>query len=143
MPQQKEERNIVLALQAIQNDPTLSARAVGKIYTISHEKLSRRRRGTQPRRDIPANSRKLTDLEELVVFQHILDLDSKGFPPGYLLKIWQIHFLQHAICHALGRVRLLTLLSAAQSSGHASSENTTARELSAKIQKSFVAGLSL
>ena len=95
------------------------------------------------RRDIPANSRKLTDLEELVVFQHILDLDSKGFPPGYLLKIWQIKFLQHAICHALRRVRLLTLLSAARSSGHASSEHKTARELSAKIQKSFVAGLSL
>jgi hypothetical protein len=33
------------------------------------------------RRDIPANSRKLTDLEESVIVQYILDLDSKGFPP--------------------------------------------------------------
>jgi hypothetical protein len=33
------------------------------------------------RRDIPANSRKLTDLEESVLLQHILDLATKGFPP--------------------------------------------------------------
>jgi hypothetical protein len=44
-------------------------------------KLSRRRRGQQSRRDIPANSRKLTDLEESVIIQYILDLDAKGFPP--------------------------------------------------------------
>jgi hypothetical protein len=35
----------------------------------------------QSRRDILANSRKLTNLEESVIVQHILDLDSKGFPP--------------------------------------------------------------
>jgi hypothetical protein len=44
-------------------------------------KLSRRRRGQQSRYDIPANSRKLTDLEEAVIVQYILDLDSKGFSP--------------------------------------------------------------
>ena len=81
MPQKVDERNIILALQVMQNDPKLSARAAGKIYTVSHEKLSRRRRGMQPRRDIPANSRKLTDLEESALVQHILSLDTKGFPP--------------------------------------------------------------
>ena len=35
----------------------------------------------QPRRDIPANLRKLTDLEETVLVQYILDLAVKGFPP--------------------------------------------------------------
>ena len=35
----------------------------------------------QPRRDIPANLRKMTDLEETVLVQHILDLATKGFPP--------------------------------------------------------------
>jgi hypothetical protein len=44
-------------------------------------KLSRCRRGQQSRHDIPANSRKLTDLEEAIIIQYILDLDSKGFPP--------------------------------------------------------------
>ena len=65
----------------MQNDLKLSARATRKIYSISHEKLSRRRRGMQPRRDIIANSRKLTNLEESVLVQYILDLATKGFPP--------------------------------------------------------------
>ena len=81
MPQKHDESRIILALQAMQNDPKLSARAAGKIYSVSHEKLSRRRRGMQPRRDIIANSRKLTNLEESVLVQYILDLATKGFPP--------------------------------------------------------------
>lgn len=76
-----DDAQLFLALQAMQNDPNLSARAAGKIYSVDHQKLSRRRRGMQSRRDIPANSRKLTDLEESVIVQYILDLDSKGFPP--------------------------------------------------------------
>ena len=44
-------------------------------------KLSRCRRGQQSQRNILANSRKLTDLEEDVIVQYILALDSKGFPP--------------------------------------------------------------
>ena len=81
MPQKNDERQINLALQAMQNDPDLSARAAGKIYSVDHEKLSRRKCGMRPRRDIPANLRKLTDLEESVLVQHILDLATKGFPP--------------------------------------------------------------
>ena len=81
MPQKNDESQIILALQAMQNDPKLSARAAGRIYCVDHEKLSRRKRGIQPRRDIPANSRKLTDLEESVLIQYILDLAVKGFPP--------------------------------------------------------------
>jgi hypothetical protein len=81
MPQTNNEGNINLALQAMQNDPTLSARAVGKIFTCSHHKLSSRKLGIQPRRDISANSQKLTNLEELVLVQHILDLSIKGFSP--------------------------------------------------------------
>ena len=81
MPQEDDERKIILALQAMQNDPKLSARAAAKIYSCSHYKLSSRKLGIRPRRDIPANSRKLTDLEESVLVQHILDLATKGFPP--------------------------------------------------------------
>jgi hypothetical protein len=81
MPETNNERNINLALQAIRNDPTLSARAAGKIYSCRHQKLSLRRHGIQPRRDIPANSRKLTDLEESVLVQYILDLSAKEFSP--------------------------------------------------------------
>jgi hypothetical protein len=34
-----------------------------------------------PRRDTVPNSRKLTQSEETVIVQHILDLDARGFPP--------------------------------------------------------------
>jgi hypothetical protein len=81
MPQKNDESQIVLALRAMQNDPKLSARAAGKIYSVDHQKLSRRRHSILSRRDISANSRKLTDLEESVLVQHILDLAAKGFPP--------------------------------------------------------------
>src|ERR1700722_2952353 len=47
----------------------------------SNAQISALHAGRTPRRDIQANSRKLTDLEESVIVQYILDLDSKGFPP--------------------------------------------------------------
>ena len=81
MRQKNDESQVILALQAMQNDKKLSARAAGKIYHVDHEKLSRRRRGMQSRCNISANSRRLTDLEESTIVEHILDLDSKGFPP--------------------------------------------------------------
>ncbi|KFZ25161.1 hypothetical protein V502_00372 [Pseudogymnoascus sp. VKM F-4520 (FW-2644)] len=80
MPLKSDEKNVILALQAMQNNPSLSARAAGKIYSVNHEKLCRRKLGIPSRCDIPANSRKLTDLEESVIVQHILDLAIKGFP---------------------------------------------------------------
>ena len=80
MPQQNDESQIVIALQAMQNNPKLSARAAAKIYPTNHQKISRRKRGIPSRCDIPANSRKLTDLEEQVLIQYILDLAAKGFP---------------------------------------------------------------
>jgi len=81
MVQKNDESGILLALQAMENDPKLSARSAAKIYTVSHEKLSRRRRGMPARRDIPANLRKLTDSEEGAILERILALSAKGFPP--------------------------------------------------------------
>ena len=81
MPQKKDESQVILALQAMQQEPKLSSRAAGKLFGVDHEKLSRRKRGMQSRRDISANSRKLNDLEEKTIVQYILNLDSQGFPP--------------------------------------------------------------
>ena len=55
----------------MQNNPKLNVRAAAKIYPTDHQKISRRKRGIPSRRNIPANSRKLTDLEEQVLIQHI------------------------------------------------------------------------
>ena len=81
MPHKNDESQVQLAFQALENDPKLSLRAVARIFSVDPMKLSRRRRSQQLRCDIPANSRKLTDLEESVIVQYILDLDAKGFPP--------------------------------------------------------------
>lgn len=48
---------------------------------MDHHKLSSRKQGVRPRRDIIANSRKLSDLEETTIVQYVLDLDSRAFPP--------------------------------------------------------------
>src|SRR5688572_4255655 len=81
MPQKNDENYIILALETMQRDPNLSARAAAKIYSVDPRKLQRRQRGMQSRRDVAANSRKLTNLEESTIVQYVLDLDARAFPP--------------------------------------------------------------
>jgi hypothetical protein len=81
MPQKNDENQLNLAIQALQKNPNQSSRAIARIYSVDHRKLGDRLRGIPSRHAIQANSRKLTDLEEIVLIEHILDLDSKGFPP--------------------------------------------------------------
>ena len=76
-----KESQINLAIQAIQQDSKLSIRAAAKIYTVSHSTLSTRIKGITARRDTMPNLRKLTDLEELTIVKHVLDLDARSFPP--------------------------------------------------------------
>jgi hypothetical protein len=87
MSQAIKEGNILLALQALQNDPKLSLRRAAKHYNVDHRRLSDRRKGIRSRHDIIPNSRKLSDLEEQMLLQSIIDLDSRGFPP-------QIHIVE-------------------------------------------------
>jgi hypothetical protein len=51
------------------------------VYSVDFSTLARRRRGQPSRRDTTTKSRKLTDIEESVLLKHILDLDSRSFPP--------------------------------------------------------------
>ena len=76
-----KDRSINLAIQAIQNDPSLSIRSAAKTYKVSYVTLGRRMKGTTPRRDSPPNSAKLTELEEKVILERILDLDSRSCSP--------------------------------------------------------------
>jgi hypothetical protein len=74
-----KESRIILALEALKKDPKLSVQKAATIYEILRSSLRDRRAGKQPRCEIPANSRKLTDLEEIVLLKRILDLDARGF----------------------------------------------------------------
>ena len=72
---------MILALEALEKDENLSLRAAAKIYDVSRTTLAQRRVGRLPRRDLLANSRRLTDSEEKAIVQYILELVARSFPP--------------------------------------------------------------
>ena len=80
MTQSSNEARILLALQALQNNPKLGIRRAASIYEVKYGTLRNRKNGIQSRCDSIPNSRRLSDLEEKIIVQFILDLDSRGFP---------------------------------------------------------------
>jgi hypothetical protein len=76
-----KETCIVLALEALKKDPKLSVRKAATLYEIPESSLRARRARKQLRYEIPTNLRKLTDLEEKVLLERVLDLDTRGFQP--------------------------------------------------------------
>lgn len=75
------EAHLFLASQAIDQGQIQTKRGAAATYNVARTTLKRRRDGILSRHDCTPNSRKLTNLEESVVIQRILDLDSRGFPP--------------------------------------------------------------
>ena len=74
MESNSQESRVILALQALKNDPRLTTRRAAKIYCVPRTTLRDRYSGRQSRRDIQPKTQKLTDLEESVIVQYILDL---------------------------------------------------------------------
>jgi hypothetical protein len=81
MAKPNNERGILLALQAIQNDPKLSIRQATAIYNVSRNIFQTRKFGVSFRRDITPNCRILTILEEKVIIKHVFGLYARAFPP--------------------------------------------------------------
>ena len=79
MESSSKESRMILALEAMKNNPYLTIRAAAKLYEVPRTTLQTRCAGVQSRRDIPANSTKLTLIEETVLLETILDLDTRGF----------------------------------------------------------------
>ena len=81
MPSTSKEDMIVLALKALERDAILKVNTAAKIYGVDRMTLTRRRDGKPARCDTPANSRKLTDLEEKTIVQYIIELCIRAFHP--------------------------------------------------------------
>jgi DNA-binding Lrp family transcriptional regulator len=62
-----KEARIELALQAIQQNATITQRRAASIYNVSQKTLSRRLAGTSSRRSCTPNSKNLSKTEEEVV----------------------------------------------------------------------------
>ncbi|GKU14150.1 unnamed protein product [Fusarium langsethiae] len=80
MSQPSKEARVIMALQALQDNPKLSMRRAAEIYEVNRNTLSNRKNGIKPRRNIMPNLRKLSKLEEETVLQYVLDQNSRGFP---------------------------------------------------------------
>jgi hypothetical protein len=77
----QQEGRVILAIQAFNSGQFKSLRATAQSYKVPYMTLLDRYHGTRPRRESQPNGRKLTDLEEEVLVRHIIDLDTRGFPP--------------------------------------------------------------
>ena len=83
MPNQTQASRIALAIQATRNGPNrISQRAAAKLYDIPLSTLNGRINGAQPRRDTRHPHHKLNSIEERVLHDHIIDLDTRGMPPN-------------------------------------------------------------
>jgi hypothetical protein len=79
-PLNKEAR-ILLAVETFQNNQRKRVRSLTKAFDIPLSTLHDQIHDQTSRRDLPANSRKLTDQEESVLVREVLNLDSRAFPP--------------------------------------------------------------
>jgi hypothetical protein len=84
-----------LAFAALRQDKKLSIRAACRIYNVPRTSLRRHDLGTPTQRETRFGPRILSELEESVIIQYILDLDSQGFSP----KLAQVEDMANRIRH--------------------------------------------
>ena len=72
---------LILAIQAMKSDTSLSQRRAAATYNVPQSTLSTRRAKTPARRDIHPNSSKLVKHEEETIVRYIRKLDARGFAP--------------------------------------------------------------
>jgi hypothetical protein len=82
------EDRLVLALQALKSDASLSQRRAADIYNVHESTLRNRRARTASRRDIQPNRSRLQKHKQETVIQYIRKLDARGFAPT-------INYVQH------------------------------------------------
>ncbi|APA14283.1 hypothetical protein sscle_12g090530 [Sclerotinia sclerotiorum 1980 UF-70] len=81
MQSTNKEARLLLAIEAFQKDKKLSIRKAAQLYNIPRTTISYRMDGLTPCTETRANCYKITQLEEKVIVEYILDMDRRGFPP--------------------------------------------------------------
>jgi hypothetical protein len=76
-----QEARIILAIEAIRTTKKITIRKAAEIYKVPRTTLTARMAGRTERSEYRQKAYKLTKLEEEVIIQHIIDLDSRGFAP--------------------------------------------------------------
>ena len=74
------EGRISLALHSLRTSQSKSLRAATKVYDVPYTTLNKRYYGIYSRQETRHPACKLTQTEEEVLLQRILDLDEQGFP---------------------------------------------------------------
>jgi hypothetical protein len=78
---QTQEARIILAIEAIRSSKKMSRRSAAKIFKVPESTLRLRMNGHTSLSERRPASHKLTELEEDVIIQRILDMDARGFAP--------------------------------------------------------------
>jgi transposase len=83
MSELSKEARINLAITVIRSTDNLSCRKAARMYNVSKDTLTARMAGRLLPNVTELRNRKLTILEEDVVVQYVLELDSRGYPPCF------------------------------------------------------------
>jgi hypothetical protein len=75
------EDRIILAIQAMKSDASMSQRCAAAVYDVPKSTLRTRRAKTTSQRNSHPNLSRLTRPEEETVMQYIKKLDARGFAP--------------------------------------------------------------
>ena len=75
------EHRVILAINAIRSIPRISIRRAAQLYDIPATTIRRRMKGHPAKSDSRNAHLNLTEIEEEVIVQYVLDRDSRGFSP--------------------------------------------------------------
>lgn len=76
-----KESQVQPALQVIKQVATISRRRAAAIYRVPQKTISSRCAGRPSRADFTPKSRNLTNYEEQVIVEYMIELFARGFPP--------------------------------------------------------------
>lgn len=77
------EDRIILAIQAMRLDASMSQRRAAATYNVPESTLRDRRASQTSRRDTQPNRLKITKAEKETIIQYIRKLDARGFAPTF------------------------------------------------------------